>query len=150
MSMEYVPRRKKKDEDEELRKKLENMEKELSDLRRMYGIKEKEVEDLKGQVNHLGSQLRNVRIETPPSPQYLQFELDDLIDRAKSLIEYPRVTFSFGDPYFCPYCNGWRENGCTPSTKIEGNAVVYGIECKKKGFQRQGELPIPRRIRSYI
>jgi predicted RNase H-like nuclease (RuvC/YqgF family) len=112
---------------DELRKKMEKLYEELEELKR-------EKEELKGSKISL-------------TPQQVQEEMDELIEKAKRMVKY-------GSGIFCPICNRNRlQNACLPYATVSEKVIVYGVQCndeKTRGFYSQGEYPIPKHLREYF
>lgn len=107
---------------DELRKKMEKLYEELEELKR-------EKEELKGSKISL-------------TPQQVQEEMDELIEKAESMVGYRE--YKFGK--ICPIC-GRHKDACPPIAKIEADRIIYGIQCYGDGkFCPRKEVPIPKNI----
>lgn len=94
-------------------------------------------------------ELTKKRADQPISSQQAQEEVEELLKKAKGYVQFA------GDGGIkCPICrNGKSWNGCSASSRVEGNMIVYGINYNdrdKRGFYGQGNLPIPKYLRDFF
>lgn len=133
---------------EELRIKDEEME----NTKKLY---DERIKSLEEKVEILNSENKRLKGKENVSLSY-----DEAKKKIKELMDEARDKVIMGHPgtgrtlyyTYCPICHGYLdEHGCAPSTQIESDRIVYGMQCNKKGnFYKQGEIPIPKHLREFL